>query len=79
MMEKGSHFVNKLRIADRGSAPLGPVQVHLPCSRTHRPLSHRGLYTQKMVNFLGPCAPSTRIRSMSPVRLGPVMNEMRLG
>ena len=25
------------------------------------------------VNFFGPCAPRTRMRSMSPVRLGPVM------
>jgi hypothetical protein len=35
--------------------------------------------TQRIVSFLGPCAPSTRIRSISPVRLGPVMNEMKLG
>ena len=31
------------------------------------------------VSFFGPCAPSTRMRSMSPVRLGPVMNEIMLG
>jgi hypothetical protein len=35
--------------------------------------------TQRIVSFFGPCAPSTRIRSISPVRLGPVMNEMKLG
>ncbi len=32
-----------------------------------------------MVNCFGPCAPSTRMRSMSPVRDGPVMNEIMLG
>jgi hypothetical protein len=31
------------------------------------------------VRFLGPWAPKTRIRSMSPVRLGPVMKVMKLG
>ena len=36
-------------------------------------------HKQKIVSFFGPCAPSTRIRSMSPVRLGPVMNEIMLG
>ena len=34
---------------------------------------------QKIVNFFGPCAPKTKMRSMSPVRLGPVMNEIMLG
>ena len=31
------------------------------------------------MSSFGPWAPSTRIRSMSPVRLGPVMNESMLG
>jgi len=34
---------------------------------------------QKIVSFFGPCAPKTKMRSMSPVRLGPVMNEIMLG
>ena len=38
-----------------------------------------GIQTHKMVSFFGPCAPRTRMRSMSPVRLGPVMNEIMLG
>ncbi len=33
----------------------------------------------KMVSFFGPCAPSTRMRSISPVRLGPVTKDMKLG
>lgn len=37
------------------------------------------VHRQKMVSFLGPCAPNTNVRSMSPVRLGPVMNEIMLG
>ena len=36
-------------------------------------------YTKKIVSFFGPCAPSTRMRSMSPVRLGPVMKDIMLG
>ena len=35
--------------------------------------------TSSTVSLFGPCAPRTRIRSISPVRLGPVMNEMKLG
>lgn len=31
------------------------------------------------VNFFGPCAPSTSTRSISAVRLGPVIKEMKLG
>jgi len=34
---------------------------------------------RKIVRRLGPWAPRTRIRSMSPVRLGPVTKETRLG
>ena len=37
------------------------------------------LQKHKIVNCFGPWAPSTRIRSISPVRLGPVMNEIMLG
>ena len=33
----------------------------------------------RMVRRLGPWAPRTRMRSMSPVRLGPVMKEVMLG
>ena len=33
----------------------------------------------KIVNCLGPCAPRTRMRSISPVRLGPVISEIMLG
>jgi len=33
----------------------------------------------RMVSRLGPWAPKTRMRSMSPVRLGPVINEIMLG
>jgi len=36
-------------------------------------------HAQRIVSFFGPCAPRTRMRSMSPVRLGPVMNEIMLG
>ena len=35
--------------------------------------------TRITMSSFGPWAPSTRIRSMSPVRLGPVMNESMLG
>lgn len=42
---------------------------YLPNSRTPTGNFH----TQNTVNRFGPCAPSTRMRSMSPVREGPVM------
>jgi hypothetical protein len=56
-------------------------QYSLPPSYFKRPLvicarRHRIRIT---VRFLGPWAPKTRIRSMSPVRLGPVMNVIKLG
>jgi hypothetical protein len=35
-----------------------------------RPQKHR------IVSFFGPCAPSKRMRSISPVRLGSVMNDI---
>ena len=35
--------------------------------------------SRRTVSFFGPCAPRTRMRSMSPVRLGPLMKEMKLG
>lgn len=35
--------------------------------------------SKNTVSRFGPCAPKTRIRSISPVRLGPLMNEMKLG
>ena len=35
--------------------------------------------TRMTISSFGPWAPSTRIRSMSPVRLGPVMKESMLG
>ena len=35
--------------------------------------------TRTRISSFGPWAPSTRIRSMSPVRLGPVMKESMLG
>ena len=38
-----------------------------------------GYGTKKIVSFLGPWAPRTRMRSMSPVRLGPVMKLRKLG
>ncbi len=38
-----------------------------------------GQPTRITMSSFGPWAPSTRIRSMSPVRLGPVMNESMLG
>ena len=43
-------------------------QRHAGQSRMHR-----------MVNCFGPCAPNTKMRSMSPVRLGPVTREIMLG
>src|ERR1700751_3317313 len=43
----------------------------------------KGVYVsfgrKKIVRNRGPCAPSTRMRSISPVRLGPVMNVIKLG
>ena len=39
----------------------------------------RGYGTSSTVSRFGPCAPRTRMRSMSPVRLGPVMKPMKLG
>jgi hypothetical protein len=45
-------------------------------SATTMECSHRII---TMVRLRGPCAPSTRVRSMSPVRLGPVINVAKLG
>ena len=42
------------------------VEIFVP----EQPQKHR------IVSFFGPCAPSTRMRSISPVRLGPVMNDI---
>jgi len=36
-------------------------------------------HQQTIVSFFGPWAPSTRILSISPVRLGPVISDMKLG
>ena len=35
--------------------------------------------SKKIVSFFGPCAPRMKMSSRSPVRLGPVMNERKLG
>src|SRR5208282_483181 len=41
--------------------------------------SYRFQGRSRTVSFFGPCAPSTRMRSMSPVRLGPLIKERKLG
>ena len=35
--------------------------------------------TRRTVSLFGPWAPRTRMRSMSPVRLGPVINDKKAG
>jgi hypothetical protein len=37
------------------------------------------IHSKKIVSRFGPCAPRTKMRSMSPVRLGPVMNDIMPG
>jgi len=56
--------------------PITSITARYPQSLP--PIEDRG-DQRKMVSFLGPCAPRTRMRSMSLVRLGPVMNEIMLG
>lgn len=65
---------------------LGPVIDNLGWENSLRgesgpgPGSSHGHYPTRITNSsFGPWAPRTRIRSMSPVRLGPVMKESMLG
>lgn len=45
----------------------------------NKTLAVLGQAISNTVSRFGPCAPRTKMRSMSPVRLGPVMNEIVLG
>jgi len=60
------------RCGDTSAArPCSPTERLVICARRH--------WIRITVRFLGPWAPNTRIRSMSPVLLGPVMNVIKLG
>ena len=55
-------------------------RVNIRLNALSKPPSVRFVaYMQKTVSFFGPCAPRTRMRSMSPVRLGPVIRHIMLG
>jgi len=56
----------------------GPRPTPRLCCEPYFELGPRA-YHIKTVSFLGPWAPRTRIRSISPVRLGPVTREIMEG